>query len=212
MSGQVAPYPRGVAEAREVPYSDLLMADYFWSLIRNVEALCAESADLRDRGHHGRALALAIVAVEESTKAQNVLDWDEEARNGERPNPRHAVERQHHRVKSSLAFRNHILGEADYDGPVPEIESEEELEAIVEQMGAFYAEIRQHGVRTARLRERGLYVDLHDEGTVVLRPTDFRAEDVNEYLVVAQGRAATIRATAEHRADVGPPGPLDFGR
>jgi AbiV family abortive infection protein len=185
---------------------------WFWALVANADALRADATWLMRRGSTGRALAMALLALEETTKAAHIAELDEEHRASGAP---FAVDGEtlerwtRHTGKLPSAMLATVEQRPDllalftptdaFDDLSRLADGQENFE-LIEPLVHLYMGIRASARNLNALKQRGLYTDVVDGR--VASPVDVAPDLAAAVLEAAEVCAEALLdqlATAEAR-------------
>lgn len=188
----------------------------FWAAVRNADQLCDDAQSLLERGSPGRAMSLAVLALEEYAKASNIAATDLQVRqHGGRltVSADTVSEWRWHRPKLSTAMIQ-ALGDAPDllilfgQGSAADASPDDvSPDAIVDLLAKVFTDVTQSAAKANAYKQQGFYVDVADGE--VRQPSDVQADQAERVLSAARNLAAVLRADIRLAAEHFGPGPLD---
>jgi AbiV family abortive infection protein len=208
--------------AKRIAFQDVTdestLRRWFTALVANAAALRTQADSLLRLGQAGRALALSVLALEETVKAAHLAELDEEHRtSGTAFVVAGATLGQwtHHRGKLPSAMLATALQRPDLLALFTPEDAFDELppqddpvdEALIRPLLELYVGIQTSASNLNRLKQRGLYVDL--VAGQLTGPDDVSSGFAGAVLEAAEVCAEVVRVQVDSSRERLGPGPLD---
>jgi AbiV family abortive infection protein len=177
----------------------------FWYALERCGQLLHDAIDLYDLGRFGTAAGLAMLAREEMGKAKILLKIANEVDGGRELSPReladaledHLVKQRHAQLSvvlsGALGTQLAMLMRKSMDPSDPYSQAAfEELNQLVKQ------KVRRTPDDRHSVRQRGMYVDPDDTGTVWNRPAHFTKEEALNHITHTMNDYSVLLNNLEH--------------
>lgn len=194
------------------------LRQWFTALVANAATLRTEADSLLRRGQAGRALALSVLALEETVKAAHLAELDEEHRTSGTlfvVGAETLKQWTQHGGKLPSAMLATVLQRPDLlalftpDHAFDDLPAQHDPvdEALIHPLLNLYVSVRTSASNLNILKQRGLYVDVVDGQ--LTGPDDVSFEFAGAVLEAAEVCAEAVSAQVENSGERLGPGPLD---